>query len=111
MEKTRRATSWCLLLLLISGCFRQEILTAEVNIPQLRAKECQQWVLDALDKLGPDAIIQADLDRERRTARILYDSRKVALKNIEYAITDAGFDANDEKARPEARAALPPACR
>jgi hypothetical protein len=35
----------------------------------------------------------------------------IALKNIEFTIAEAGFDANDTKARSNAVAALPPECR
>ncbi len=95
----------------IAGCFRQDILTVDISIPQMRAPECRRLVLQALGRLEQDAISRADPNIETGILTITYDSRRVALKNIEYAITAAGFDANEEKAPPEARNALPAECR
>ena len=94
-----------------TACFRQDVLTVEISVPQMGSPECRRLVLQALGRLEQDAIKRADLDIETRTATITYDSMRLALKNIELAITAAGFDANDEVAPDEARAQLPEVCR
>jgi hypothetical protein len=96
---------------LLTACFRQDIITVEISIPQMGSPECRQLVLQALGRLEQDAILEADLNTQSRVATIRYNSTRLALKNIEHAITAAGFDANEEKAPPEARAALPEECR
>lgn len=96
---------------LVAGCFRQDVLTVDISIPQMGAPECRRLVLQALGGLEQDAIIRADLNIQTRVATITYDSRRLALKNIEHAITAAGFDANEEEAPPDAREALPAECR
>jgi len=109
-----RYTLCCFALLtagLMTACFRQDVITTDISIPQMGSPECRRLVLQALGRLEQDAIIRADLNIETRTATITYNSTRLALKNIEYAFTAAGFDANDERADAEARAALPAECR
>jgi hypothetical protein len=64
-----------------------------------------------LGRLEADAIVRAQPDVAARTVTVTYNSMRLAIKNIEYAITAAGFDVNEEQARPEARQALPEGCR
>jgi len=99
------------LFLCAGACFRQTEVTVEIAVPHMGSPECRSVVLQAIDQLDREAIKRVDLDLDRRIARVTYDSTSIALKNIEYAITNAGFDANDEPANEEARARLPVACR
>ena len=96
---------------LLTGCFRKEILTVEIAIPQMQSEACAQLVLQAIGRLEADAILRAEMIVDRRIASVQYDSTRLGLKNIEHAISMAGFDANDVLARPEAREALPEGCR
>lgn len=93
------------------GCFRQEVLTVEIAVPQMRSDACAQNVVQAISRLEADAILRAEMNVDRRVVSITYDSMRLGLKNIEHAISMAGFDANDVLARPDARAALPEECR
>ena len=96
---------------LVMGCFRKEILTVEITVPQMRSEECAQHVANALRRLEAEALRDVQLDIERRVARITYDSTRLGLKNLEYALTTAGFNANDKEAEPVLREALPEGCR
>lgn len=100
-----------LLPLALTGCFRQEVLTVDISVPQMGSPECRRLVLQALGRLEQDAIVQVEPNVQTRVVTVTYNSTRLALKNIEHAITAAGFDANEEKATDEARAALPEACR
>jgi len=46
-----------------------------------------------------------------RTVRVRYDSLRMSLKNVEFAIADAGFEANNTPASAAAAAQLPAECR
>ncbi len=93
------------------SCFRQEIITFDISVPQMRSTECSRIVLQHLDMLGRDAVMSVDLDVEGRKVSVTYNSRVTARKNIEHAIAAAGFDANQIPARPQARDRLPAGCR
>lgn len=110
-------TQWLLkgcvvgLMIMTSACFRAEILTARIDVPQMGSAECRRLVMRGLETIDQEAIRQVELDTEQRVAIITYDSSSIRLKNIEHAIRAAGFDANDVVAEPEARDKLPASCR
>ena len=93
-----------------TGCFRQEVRTLVVKVPQMKSADCSKIILNALQ--GPiDGIVSATPDLENRTVAVTYNSTKLATRNIEFVIAGVGFDANDTPAKPEARQALPEGCR
>jgi copper chaperone CopZ len=96
-------------LLLACGCFRQDVRTLVVNVPQMKSADCSKIIQGALSRI--EGIITAVPDLEKRTMVITYNSTKLSIKNIEFLIAGVGFDANDEQGKPDAKAALPPACR
>ena len=95
----------------LTGCFRQEVVTVDIAIPQMKAEPCAELVLQSLQVLEAAAILDYQADLDRRVLRLTYNTTRLALKNIEHAIAAAGFDANDVSAAEEARAALPALCR
>ena len=58
-----------------------------------------------------EGIVSAEPDLEKHTMSVTYNSTKLSIKNVEFLIAGVGFDANDEKGKPEAKAALPAGCR
>lgn len=96
---------------LIAACFRQDILTVTLDVPQMRSSDCQQIVLRALDNLDQEAIINARFDVAAGEVTITYNSMSLGLKNIEHAIAAAGFAVNALPANEEARLTLPPGCQ
>jgi copper chaperone CopZ len=101
----------CALLVLAAccGCYRNDIRTIQVDVPQLKNAECIKIIQDALAQVEGIQTAQASL--ENHTFSITYDSRKLAIKNIEYVITHVGFDANGNPAEKSAREKLPAACQ
>ena len=93
------------------GCLRQDVLTVTISVPQMKAPECSKLITDAFLKIETGCILYAQPDPTTRSIAVTYDSKKLALKNIEFLISGARFDANETPANPEARAALPEGCR
>lgn len=87
-------------ILLLTGCFRQDIVTVDIAVPAMQATEDRQRILSALSGLEQEAIKKVELDTDRRIATVTYDSTRLARKNIEHAIASAGYDANEVKAKP-----------
>lgn len=94
---------------LFAGCFRQDIKTFMVQVPQMKSPECSKIIQDAMSRI--EGIYSAEPDLNARTMAVTYDSKKLSIKNVEYLITGLGFDANHEKGNPEAQANLPAGCR
>jgi copper chaperone CopZ len=109
-----KKTRWTLLLLLpllCVGCFRQDVVTIDIAIPQMRSQPCAERIIQSLGRLEQGAIVGLETDLENGVLSVTYNAMRLAKKNIEYAITDAGFEANGEAADAEARQALPEECR
>lgn len=94
-----------------AGCRRTDVRVVEVATPGVRCERCADKVMRALKALPGIDPGESEVDLSQGVTRVRYDSMQLALKNIEFAITGAGFDANTYPADAEARAALPPECR
>lgn len=91
------------------GCRKHDIRTVVVEVPGMRAPACAKIIQEAF--MTQPGIRSVQPDFQQRTLTITYDSMIIALKNMEFAIAAAGFDANDVRACPEAAERLPPECR
>ncbi len=103
------ALALCAVMLAGPGCFRQDRRTITVNVPQLKGPECLRFIQDAAQKV--EGIEQVSPSYESRTVDVTYNAMKLGIKNIEFIIAGAGFDANNTQAPAAARAALPEGCR
>jgi copper chaperone CopZ len=95
----------------VVSCRKQDIRIARIHVPQMGSQTCVDRAVTLVRRIPG---VQADrvmVDRERRDIAAPYDSLKLSLKNIEYALAKAGFQANDIPADEKARAALPESCR
>lgn len=99
----------CALMLAGPGCFRQDRRTITVKVAQLNGPECLRVIQDAAQKV--EGIEQISPNYESHTVDVTYNAMKLGIKNIEFIIAGAGFDANDTQAPAAARAALPEGCR
>lgn len=94
---------------LTAGCFRQDVRTLEVNVPNMNSPECFKIIQSALNRV--EGIISVEPDIPNRKLSVTYNSTKVAIKNIEYVIVGLGFDANGNPGKSDARQSLPADCR
>ena len=100
-----------LALLSVVACRKQDIRVARITVPQMGSQACADRVNMIVQRIPGVLGDQVVLDRERRDVAVPYDSIKLSLKNIEYALAKAGFQANNIPADEKARAALPESCR
>jgi copper chaperone CopZ len=97
------------MLALAGGCRVRDIRTVTIKVPGMKNQACAKIIQDAFMKQPGLEEVKPDI--ENRTVFIKYNSMVIAKKNLEYAITAVGFDANDEKADKKAYDALPPECK
>ena len=90
------------------GCRQKDIRVTEIKVPNVYNSACEQQVIQAITPLK--GINLSSIVFEDGVLRVEYDSMQLATKNIEHAIKDAGFDANEFAADPAARAKLPREC-
>ncbi|HRR32597.1 MAG TPA: heavy-metal-associated domain-containing protein [Kiritimatiellia bacterium] len=83
---------------LAAGCRVSDVREMEVRVPAMASEADVQKVRSALSQLGGIDHEKLVFDIDGRTVKVRYDSMVVAHKNIEIAIAEAGYDANDIKA-------------
>jgi len=81
--------------LLTSGCRVSDVRELTVKVPGMAAEADVQRIRQALAPLNGVNKEQAVFDVTSRTVKVTFDSMVVAHKNIEIAIAEAGYDANE----------------
>lgn len=97
------------MVVLFGSCREQDIRQVVIKTPGLKNPACAKIIQDAFMKQPGIVSVRPDFQKHELTVK--YNSMVIALKNIEFTIAAAGFDANDIKAYTNAVAALPPECR
>jgi copper chaperone CopZ len=95
-------------LMLLTSCRVKDIRTIEISVPDMKNAACAEIVRKAV--LTTPNVRSGEIDMQRRTVTVTYDSIQLSLKNIEFSIADAGFAADMVPANDEARKKLPPEC-
>ena len=93
----------------VVACRQVDIRTKTIKVSQMKNAGCEKLVTAALAKT--DGVFAEKLEVGPGQVTVTYDSMKIGLKNLEFAIAAAGFDAGETPADPKARAALPAECR
>ena len=95
----------------LSACRKNDMRTIDVSVPQMKNEACAKKIAEAIYRLGGIQRESLQFDLAKRSASLTYDSMVLARKNIEFAIANAGFAANEVPANAEAAAKLPDECR
>lgn len=98
----------CAACLWLSSCRKQDIRSVVINVPGMKNAACAKVIQDAF--MRQPGIVSVRPDFQKREVAITYNSMVIAIKNLEFTIAGAGFDANDTEADTNAVAALPPEC-
>ena len=93
----------------LSACRTQDIRSKTIQIPDVKTDAARVVVSNALAQL--EGVNGGSIRFAPGTVTVTYDSMRLALKNMEFAIADAGFSANDTPANAAKRATLPAAVR
>lgn len=93
------------------GCFRNPVSKIELHVPDMANAACIDAVMAALQPLiEKDAAHQPIVDTASRTVTVWFNNVELGRRNIEIAVTHAGFAVNDLPADSAARAKLPKEC-
>lgn len=93
-----------------SSCRQQDVRTFDINVPGMHNQACADVILRAINGVQGVRGAQTRVDLSARKLAVTYDSLILSRKNIEFAIADAGFAANEVPANVEAMKNLPPEC-
>ncbi len=82
---------------------------AMVNLPTIQCDTCKAAIEGGLIKTAGILSVMVDLDG--KMAHVNYDGDALSLDDVEQAIADLGYQANDRPADPAAYASLPDCCK
>ena len=87
-------------LFVVTGCRREDLREMKISLPGVVTAADRAAVLRAVDGLtGIDKKTMV-FDEAKKELRMFYDSMQIRRKNVEIAIAEAGYDANEVPAVP-----------
>ena len=84
-------------------------LTAKFSTPTVQCEMCKKKIESSLDRY--DGIISAVVNVKRKEVTVKYLTDRTNIEVIKAAIANAGYDAAEIAANPEAYKALPKCCK
>ena len=93
---------------LVIGCGGEHV-NAAVNTPTIQCGMCQKTIEMGLKKVP--GVTHSAVDLETKTTTVVYDMKKTDLTQIEKAISELGYQANETLADPLAYEALSGCCK
>ena len=94
---------------MLSSCAPEKPEAAEIKVNSIICGMCVQTVEEVIT--GVEGVKMVKVDLEAKIVSIEYNPTKTTFKNLETAIIEAGYDANDKKADKEAFDNLPECCQ
>lgn len=91
------------------SCRQQDLRTTTIRCPRVGSATSVRLVTDALANV--DGVLPGSIRCDTGAVTVSYDSMKIAVKNLEFLIAEAGFDAGEFPANAKAQAVLPADCR
>lgn len=107
MNRTLLMALAAVAMLAAAGCFRQEVRTFEIRVPQMRTPAAAALVTQTLRVFDTNVVSAIAPDTARQVVTVTYHSERAARRNFERTLVQAGFDANDLQADPARKAQLP----
>ena len=93
----------------IFSCGSSNAEEAKISLPTIMCGMCETNIKDAF--ASTDGILKVNVDLDSKSGQVFYDSKKVSLTQIETAISNAGYKANDKEAVKSAYDKLPRCCK
>ena len=93
----------------IFSCGSSNAEEAKISLPTIMCGMCETNIKDAF--ASTDGILKVNLDLDSKSGQVFYDSEKVALTQIETAISNAGYKVNKKEAVKSAYDKLPRCCK
>lgn len=80
--------------LAVAGCFRNERTELRLEIPAMQTEADAAKIKSALDGLA-GAVVVDQVDLEAHAMVVTYDNVRLGKRNVETAVSHAGFAVND----------------
>ena len=93
----------------IFSCGSSNTSEADISLPTIMCGMCETNIKDAFSETA--GIIKVNVDLEKKSGKIYFDSDKVSIPQIEKQISGAGYQANNVAADAQAYNKLPRCCK
>jgi len=84
-------------------------LTAKITTPTVQCDMCKERIETYLKRY--DGVTSVNVNVKRKETTVKYLTDRTNIENIKTAIANAGYDADDIVANPDAYKALPKCCK
>src|SRR5215467_11637015 len=85
------------------------LLTAKISTPTVQCDMCKERIETYLKRY--DGVTFVDVNVKRKETTVKYLTDRTNIENIKTAIANAGYDADDIAANPDAYKDLPKCCK
>lgn len=83
--------------------------TAKIKTPNVLCEDCKKRLTTYLDRY--DGITSININTHKGEVQVKYLTDRINIEEIKTAIANAGFDADDVPANPDAYKRLPKSCK
>jgi mercuric ion binding protein len=84
-------------------------VTTRISTPTVQCEQCKDKIESYLKE--EEGVTKVNVDFRHKTTTVTWFQDRTNLENIRTAIANAGYDADDIKAEPEAYKKLPKCCK
>ncbi|NQT94009.1 MAG: heavy-metal-associated domain-containing protein [Lentisphaerae bacterium] len=95
----------------MASCRKHDIRTIKIYVPAMKSDECAELVRNKLAKVPGVMPPSIRTDVQGRSVIVAYDSLFLSMRNVEFAVAELGFAANDIPADKNGAQSLPAGCR
>ena len=95
-------------LLVMVGC-KGEVEKTDIDISTAQCGMCVSTISQTLK--GVDGVKKVNVDLGGKVATVIFDPTAVQVENLEFAISKAGYQANEISANAEVYKSLPGCCK
>ncbi|MFT3824094.1 MAG: cation transporter [Chitinophagaceae bacterium] len=88
---------------------KKGIQTVTIKTPTVQCEDCKKRIEEYLKR--EDGVQKVNVDYKKKEAKVTYVAERTNPENIKAAIANAGYDADDVTADPEAYKKLPKCCQ
>ena len=92
-----------------SSQVKKGIQTVTIQTPTVQCESCKKRIEEYLKR--EDGVQKSTVDFKKHVTKVTYVAERTNVENIKAAIANAGYDADDVTAEPEAYKKLPKCCK
>ncbi len=92
-----------------SSQVKRGIQTVTIQTPTVQCESCKKRIEEHLKR--EDGVQKSNVDFKKHVTKVTFYAERTNAENIKAAIANAGYDADDVKAEPDAYKRLPKCCK